>query len=143
YELCQLFLNEFAYFFCSRAIQCLTRGTAPGFYLESTYLRLDSGYGWDANAQFIHAEPQKNGDGRGIRAELTADICPLAMLVSGVDSHRDQAQNRWVESVMLRCKRRVTAVHGECVLRQVICADREEIDFRGKHICHQRCGWNF
>jgi hypothetical protein len=48
-----------------------------------------------------------------------------------------------MKSIMFRCECGIATIHGECILSQIVGADREEINFRSEHIRHQCSGRNF
>ena len=48
-----------------------------------------------------------------------------------------------MQAISFTSQLRMHSVHRHCVLGQVICADREEIDFVGENVRHQGCGGDF
>jgi hypothetical protein len=83
----------------------------------------------------MDTEPEQDRDGRLVHCETAADGDVPAVQVSGFAHARDQSQHGGVQPVEPGGELRMHAVHRECVLGQVVRADREEID-----VARQRIG---
>ena len=93
-----------------------------------------------AHREFADAEAQQQRRGGGIARELAADPDPAAMRPCGDGGGLDEPEHRWVQRVGQCRDVFVAAIGGEHVLRQVVRADREEVDRGCERRRGERCG---
>src|SRR3954467_14532622 len=117
-----------AHFLGAAGLERNRREIAARCKRQRAHLRLDRCDCRYAHAQLVDAEADENRHRLRIAGHAAAPAGPLAGVVGGAHGLIDQPQHRRMQRVGARGQFRMSAVHGQRVLRQVVAANREKIN---------------
>ena len=92
-------------------------------------LAFDRRYHGGHHRELAHSETQQYRHGQSIRGHAAADGDHLAGGGAGARSGRDEFEHRRMQGIGAAREFRMATIHGQSVLRQIVAADGQEIDF--------------